>query len=212
MEARHELGLPERAPIILYVGGVDKIKGFWVLIESAPYVLKRFPNAIFLMPLAKIYPSTRLVARMARKILPLIGNGTTDQKLFKTMGRLRISHALKMLPFAEDIVKYIAACDLLVFPSTAPHFARPVIEASAMGKPVVGSNIGGVNELIDDGKTGILVPPCDPSALAEAICRILQDTSLAREMGERGFEMASKRFSAEINMKKITSIYESFSS
>lgn len=208
-EARRELGLPGKAPLVLYAGGTVRIKGFWVLIEAIPHVLAMFPDAQFIMPSSKICPSQRLAARIGRKILPLVGSGSPSQKLFNTIDRLGIRHAVKMLPFAKDIVKYMAACDLLVFPATTPHFARPVIEASAMAKPVVGSDIGGMKELIEDGKTGILVPPCDPPALADAICQILGNSSLSREMGEQGFQFATQRFSATANIKKIVKIYES---
>ena len=208
MKARKDLGLSETAPQVLYLGAAQLIKGFFVLIEAIPLVLRRYPEVRFIMPSAKIYPSNRLIARTARKILPMVGTGTAGQRLFKRMAKLGISHAVEMLPFSKDVVRYIAASDVLVFPSTAPHFARPVIEASAMAKPVVGSNIGGVNELIDEGKTGLLIPPCNPSALSDAICRILEDPVLAQKMGEEGYEMARQRFCAEKNIMKAQEIYE----
>ena len=80
---------------------------------------------------------------------------------------------VRLLPFRPDPERLNAAADLVVFPSTLPHFARPVIEAGAMAVPVVASRLGGVEELVEDGMTGILVPPGDPAALGDAIARVL---------------------------------------
>jgi glycosyltransferase involved in cell wall biosynthesis len=105
-------------------------------------------------------------------------------------------------------VPLIAAADVVVFPSTVPHFARPVIEAGAMAKPVVASNMDGVKELVQNNLTGILVEPNDPRALADALMKVLSDKHLAETMGEAGYLQAKEKFSAEKNCKQIMDIYD----
>ena len=77
-----------------------------------------------------------------------------------------------------------------------------------MAKPVVASDLGGPRELVVDGETGMLVPPSDPKALAEAIIRILDDDNLARRMGEAGYQQARLLFDAEVNAQRTFEVYE----
>ncbi len=78
----------------------------------------------------------------------------------------------------------------------------------AAGKPVIGTNVGGIPEIIEDGVTGLLVPPYSPDKLAEAIITILQNPSLAQQMGEAGRQRVGERFSVEQHVARIKEIYE----
>lgn len=91
--------------------------------------------------------------------------------------------------------------------TTGEPFGQVIIEGMAAGKPVVATNGGGVPEIVEDGKTGLLVPMRDPSAMAEAICRLLSDPSLARKMGQRGWERVANHFTAEQTARKVESVY-----
>ncbi|MDP7259301.1 MAG: glycosyltransferase, partial [Anaerolineales bacterium] len=95
-----------------------------------------------------------------------------------------------------------------VFPSVVPHFARPVIEAGAMAKPVVASDLGGPRELVRHDETGLLIPPNDPRKLAEAIIAILSDPARAQAMGVAGYRRARELFDARKNAVRTFSIYE----
>lgn len=77
-----------------------------------------------------------------------------------------------------------------------------------MTKPVVASRIGGVEELVVDGKTGLLVSPGDATTLAQAIMNVLQDEDLARRLGEAGYQQARRRFDAERNTRQTQEVYE----
>jgi len=108
----------------------------------------------------------------------------------------------------QDIPGILAGMDLVIFPSTVPHFGRPIIEAGAMAKPVVASDLDGPRELVVDGETGLLVPAKNPKALAEAIIEILSDEQLAPRMGEAGYHRARRLFNREINARQTFEVYE----
>jgi glycosyltransferase involved in cell wall biosynthesis len=112
-----------------------------------------------------------------------------------------------LLPFAPNVFDYFACCDVVVFPSVEPHFARPVIEAAAMSRPVVASDIGGVRELVENGKTGLLVPPNKKVLLASAIISILDNPKVANQFGLFGKERAVELYSATKNVKMIARMY-----
>lgn len=206
--ARSQLGFSPDTPLVLFVGGTTAIKGFAVLIEAVSAVKARFPKVVFAMPGAAIYPSRSWPARAARATLPLLGWGTAGQRVMNRIAQLGIGESVQMLPFAKNIVPWLAACDLLVFPSIEPHFARPVIEAGAMSRPVVGSDIGGVRELVVHGETGLLSPPGDTVRLAEAILAVLGDGEQARYMGEAGRKRASALYNLEKNIMDVCECYQ----
>jgi glycosyltransferase involved in cell wall biosynthesis len=108
----------------------------------------------------------------------------------------------------RDIPALLAASACLVFPSSVPHFARPVIEAAAMGVPSVASDLGGPRELIVDGETGLLVPPNDPATLAEAVTGLLRDPARAAALGEAAYQRALRLFDAQANAAATFAVYD----
>lgn len=205
---RSELNIPVDAKVILFFGGMSRLKGAHVLLSALDIAAKNRQNlwAIFAGAIRPM--SQSLIARAGRVVLPLVGKPTERQDFYRRLGRNRMRDRIVLLPFRHDPERLIAGSDLVVFPSTESHFARPVIEAGAMAKPVVASKIGGVEELIEDGRTGFLVPPNEPHALADAITRIIDDSLLAAKMGEAGYKRAIVNYNAEINAAKIMGIYE----
>jgi glycosyltransferase involved in cell wall biosynthesis len=112
------------------------------------------------------------------------------------------------VPFRKDTPNIIASSDIIVFPSVVPHFARSVIEAAAMGKPSIASNIGGPAELIVNGETGLFVPPKNSKALANAIKYLAEDEFLRFSMGQEAYELAKKKYDSKINAQKVFQVYE----
>ena len=96
--------------------------------------------------------------------------------------------------FVRNIEQWIAAADVVCVPHTRPHFSRTIAEAGAMKKPVVGSRVGGIEEVVDDGASGFLVPPRDEAALAMQVAKLLSEDGLAAELGARGYELAVERY------------------
>ncbi|MCD6298048.1 MAG: glycosyltransferase family 4 protein [Deltaproteobacteria bacterium] len=205
---RSELSIPIDAKVILFFGGMSRLKGAHVLLSALDIAAKNCRNLWAIFAGAIRPKSQSFIARVGRVVLPVIGKPTERQDFYRKLGRNRLRDRIVLLPFRHDPERLLAGSDLVVFPSTEPHFARPVIEAGAMAKPVVASKIGGVEELVEDGRTGFLVPPNEPNALADAIVRLIGDKWLAANMGEAGYKRALANYNADINAAKIMSIYE----
>lgn len=205
---RRELGLAPDSQVVLFLGGLGAIKGIHPFLEAMRLERARNQRIVALIGGGVSASSTNWVARLARIILPLVGRPTIRQRVMAFMERNQMSGYVHLMPFRQDVELLLAASDLLVFPSIAPHFGRPVIEAGAMGKPVVASRIGGVEELVEDGKTGILVPPGTTTALADAMHRILTDPVAAAIMGDNGYGRARLLYNSDINAETTIAIYD----
>ena len=205
--ARADLGIASDAKVILHLGGVSRIKGTVELVQAMVAVKLRVPQAVVVIA-GNGPPSSHrgpLLARIASRL----GYVRYGELVRRTVERTGLHNSVQFLPFRDDAERLIAASDVIVFPSTVPHFARPIMEAGAMAKPVVASRIGGVEEVVRDGETGLLVPPGDVDSLAEAILRVLLDTDLARSLGVAGYHQAFRLFNAETNVHQTMQVYES---
>jgi glycosyltransferase involved in cell wall biosynthesis len=205
---RNEFGIAPNAPVVLFMGGISAIKGVFPLLEALALVRREIPDVRCLMAGAAEPMSTSLPARVARRLLPLVGSGTHSQRVAGTIRRLDLEEVCIRIPFHVDTPGLLAASDLLAFPAVSPHFPRPVVEAAAMKKPVVASRLPGAVELIDDGRSGLLTTAGDPQQLAEAILRLLRDPELRIAMGGAGYTLARERHDAGRQVKRIMNIYE----
>jgi glycosyltransferase involved in cell wall biosynthesis len=202
--------VPKSDITILFLGGVARIKGGLYLIKAINTLMTKYPdkNIVLLFP-GSIYTSPKyLVYNLAKKILPLFGQGTYSQKIEREILRSPKPVNFIKLPFFKDVPKLLSLTDVLVFPSIRPHFARPVIEAGAMRKPVIGSDLDGVRELIDDGKNGFLVRPKSSEQIAKRLEIFLLDPSKADDMGAFGHSIATEKYQAKNNILKIISTYK----
>ncbi len=111
--------------------------------------------------------------------------------------------------YREDIPKIIAATDVLVLPSLGESFGRVIIEAMAMGRPVVATDAGGVPEIIRSNHTGILVEIANADAIAEAVVRLLNDEELSKKIGQAGLRRVQEKFTIEKHVHEIQRVYES---
>ncbi len=207
-DARQRLGIPHEARVVLYLGGLSEIKGVFPLLKALRLARERCPDLVCLMPGSSYIPSGRLASRVARRILPVFGSGTIAQRFDRLVSSLRLEGSCIRLPYQTEVAPLIAASDVLVFPSIQPHFARPIIEASAMAKPSIGSDLDGVRELVDHERTGLLVPPGSVTALAGAILALLTDADRARRMGEAAYLRARDQYDARRQMQRIMSVYD----
>jgi glycosyltransferase involved in cell wall biosynthesis len=117
------------------------------------------------------------------KIL-VVGGGPLEGALRKDAQKLGLERFFVMLGERPDAHALCSLFDVFVLPSLWEGLPLALLEAAAMGKPIVATDIDGVREVIQDGQTGILVPPGDPEKLAQAVLRLLQNKDLAHKLGE----------------------------
>jgi glycosyltransferase involved in cell wall biosynthesis len=162
-------------------------KGFEYLIEAIPTITKTFPKA---------------------KIL-IVGDGPLSERLEALSEELRVRDNVIFAGFRSDIKEILSAIDILVIPSLLEGFPMITLEAMAMAKPIVATNIDGITEQITDEVNGILVPPKNPSALAKAstVIRVLNDKELAMSMGLAAREKVEQEFSVEKMVAETEKVY-----
>jgi glycosyltransferase involved in cell wall biosynthesis len=119
-----------------------------------------------------------------------------------------MAEAVTFTGVRADVPKILAALDLFVLPSLWEGMPNAVLEAMAAGLPVVATAVGGTPEVVMDGVTGLLVPPQDPSALAQAIERLLRDPDLRRTMGRAGRRRVEQHFDVRETVRQVEDLYE----
>jgi glycosyltransferase involved in cell wall biosynthesis len=118
-------------------------------------------------------------------------------------------HAVVCLPFTTDVAPLYRLLDAALLPSRMEGFSQSLLEAMALGKPVIASAAGGNPELVTDGVDGLLVPPLDPAAWAAALERVLADAALATRLGEAARRTARERFSLQRTVSRTLELYRS---
>jgi glycosyltransferase involved in cell wall biosynthesis len=121
---------------------------------------------------------------------------------------LKLGPAVRPLPFTRDIRALLAEVDFVLFPALSAHFPRPVIEAAALGKPAVGTAVGGVDECIVPGESGILCDPGDAASLADALERLIRDPDLRRSLGAGAYERAVAVHSLSAQHRAVAALYQ----
>lgn len=199
---------PDRLPTVVFFGGLSRIKGARELVLAYPLVREAVGPVKFLLVGAAGAAAVAGGMGRVRKFGEMIAGQKGYAEQVRDMVAANRDHGVVLGGVVEDVPSLLAVSDLVVFPATAPHFARPVIEAAAMGLPVVASDLEGPRELVRQGHTGLLVEAGNHAALAQAIITLLTDPDLARRFGNAGYEMARAKFDAQSNSRKILRLYE----
>ncbi len=186
LEVRRELGLKNDVPVIGAIGRLVWQKGFEYLIRAAPEVLKKCPEARFL----------------------IVGEGPLKNKLILTGEKLNVADRIIYTGFRNDIKEILTSIDVLAMPSLLEGLPMVLLEAMAMAKPIVATRIDGVTEVLENSKTGLLVPAKNSHALAEAIVGILNDQAKANFFGQNAKEAAKEKFSVKKMVEQIELAYE----
>lgn len=122
---------------------------------------------------------------------------------------LKLEEVVEWVGIRQDLAALMASMDLVTAPSTYPEsFGRTVIEAQAVGRPVVASRIGALVEVIDDGKTGLLVPPKDPDALADAMERLIREAPLRTQCIEAGRKRVEAEWNVDRMVERTLAVYD----
>lgn len=168
-------------PIVLTVARLEKQKGHTYLLKAASDI----PGTLFVF----------------------VGDGPERANLENETRELSLTDRVIFLGNRNDIPALLRGCDLFVLPSLFEGLPLSIMEAMAAGKPVIASDIGGVDELVTNGKTGYLAPPGDPTALAAAIKKIVSNPQLSQKIASAGKTLVFSEFSADQMLKGITEIY-----
>ena len=182
---RAALSLHPDEPIVGSVGRLDRVKGYDQLVEASVLVLQERPDAWFVVA----------------------GDGDERRTLENQAHRLGVAERWRFLGWQEDLEPLYHSFDLSVLPSRNEGMGRAAVEALACGRPVVATAVGGVPSVVEDGVTGLLVPPEDPQALARAILQLLEDETARRRMGEAGPQWVRERFSCQAMLDGIEHVY-----
>jgi len=183
--ARARLGVEAQAYLVAGFGRLVPIKGFDLLVEALP----RLRAAV---------PSARLL---------LVGDGPERAALERRATALGVADRLHVTGVVRDVVTSLAAADVVAAPSRNEGMGRALVEAMALGIPVVGAAVGGIPAVIVDGECGRLVPPEDPAALARALMELGRDEPLRRKLGEAAIDRA-EAFSTAVADAKMCAVYE----
>lgn len=187
----------------LYLGGAAYIKGFYTLVDSLKYL-----DEDIIVYFGGNY-STQHVAGL-KGILKKILNKVSSKRRKREVAlkEMRFSKTAIEIGLIPNVDKYLDEMCCLISPFSTPHFSRPVIESHLHRKPVIGSDVQGMDEIVLHNINGIIVPVNNPLKLAEAINYLCNNPSIAQSMGEAGFKTAFKLFSP-INIEQFSRIYES---
>ncbi len=142
--------------------------------------------------------------RHCRLALDVIGDGSERQRLETLTQSLQLCDQIRFHGIRDDIPAVLAQASMFVLPSVTEGISLTLLEAMATGLPVVACDVGGNPEVVADGQTGILVPPRDPAAIAEAIQRLNDDPQLVRRLGNQG----RARVEAKFCVRKMVHAYE----
>ena len=149
-----------------------------------------------------------LASEFKRARFLIVGDGPLRGALEARAAQLGLGGSTRFVGYQSEVVPWLAAMDALVLPSTAKEgFARTLIEAGAMAKPCVASPVGGNDEALLDGQTGLLVPTHDVGALTQAVRQLLGDAELRRTMGEAARARVQDNFSVQSMVEKTEAVY-----
>jgi glycosyltransferase involved in cell wall biosynthesis len=183
---RDEYGMEPGSQIVGVVARLEPEKGHQTLIEAWPDVLRECPDAYLL----------------------IVGEGSRRDFLEGWAAAHKVAHRVIFTGRRDDVPAVTAALDVAVLPSWREAQGLSILEAMALSRPVVASDVGGIPEMIEDGVTGLLVEHDHPRALAAAIVRLLTDHALADTIARAGHDLVHERFCVELMVKAIEEIYD----
>jgi glycosyltransferase involved in cell wall biosynthesis len=183
----HEaLWLPHGAPIVGNVAALVPHKGQRHLIEAAHLVVQEIPDARFV----------------------ILGEGELREHLERLVKEFHLEKHVLLPGFRTDVLGCIKAFDVFVMSSITEGLGTSLLDAMACSRPIVATRAGGIPEVVDDGRTGLLVPPRDHHAMAAAILRLLKNVDERRRMGEAGLARLRERFTLEKMVAGTAAVYE----
>lgn len=183
---RRRVGVDVTTPLIGMVGRFAPVKDHATFLRAAAVVRRELPHARFL----------------------LVGDGPLKEEMSRLSRALGLKEHVHMWESQSDIAAVFAALDVVVVSSRYEGCCNVILEAMAMGKPVVATAVGGNPELVGHEQTGLLVPPADPMPLAEAIARLVRDPRRAHAMGQAARRRVEERFGLSRMVHQTQRLYD----
>jgi glycosyltransferase involved in cell wall biosynthesis len=172
-------------PVVGFVGRHAPVKGVHYLLEAVPEILRRRKETLFIF----------------------VGDGELRERLETRAAELGVAGSVLFPGLLADTSEIYPLFDVLVVPSLNEGMGRVIVEAMAGGTAVIATDVGGIPELVQHGRTGLLIPPKDPSAIARAVEQLLSDEPLRRALVGRAEEFINPDFDLSEMINKIETIY-----
>jgi glycosyltransferase involved in cell wall biosynthesis len=183
--ARRELGVEGDELVLLQVARLDYLKDHATALRTVAAVIPRWPGV-------------RLV---------LVGTGPEQGAIEQLVREYKLEGHVRLLGLRTDVPRLLAGADLFLLTSISEGIPLTVIEAMAAGLPVVSTGVGGVPEVVEQGRTGLLAAAGDHATLAVRICELAANTSVRQDMGRRGRERARALFSERLMHDRYDRLY-----
>jgi glycosyltransferase involved in cell wall biosynthesis len=177
--------LPHHAPVVGNVAALVPHKGQRYLVDAAHLVVQAIPDARFV----------------------ILGEGELREHLEKQVREHHLEKHVLLPGFRTDVLGCIKGFDLFAMSSVTEGLGTSLLDAMACGRPIVATRAGGIPEIVEDGVNGLLVPPRDAHALADAIVRALSDQELRQRLGTAGFDRVRARFTVDRMVAETAAVY-----
>lgn len=173
---------------LLFVGRLEKMKGVEFLIQAISFIIKVFPQTT----------------------LTIVGNGPNKTDLINLTKKIQLEEYIQFIGWVEnkDLDTYYEKASIVVVPSTSTEgFGIVILEAMSVGRPVIGTNVGGIPEIIDDGVNGYLVEPENPEQIAEKVIKLFLEEDSLKDFGRKARKKAEE-FNIEKYVDDLEKVYE----
>jgi glycosyltransferase involved in cell wall biosynthesis len=184
-QMRDALGFEEKDPVLIMVARFHPGKGHRVLLEAMRQLLNQ-------------YPALKLI---------FVGEGDGETEVRSLCEGFGLAHSVRFAGYQPDVSGWLRAADINVLPSYYEGFPLTVLEAMASGLPTVATQVGGIPEAIEDGRSGILVPPGNAQKLADALSALLRDAERRKQMGDAACARVSRHFSLKKQVQDTEKMY-----
>jgi glycosyltransferase involved in cell wall biosynthesis len=175
-----------KTPLLACAGRLVPEKGYNFLIEALETIKHNYPSVYLL----------------------IIGDGEMKNTLETQVTRLNLQNHIQFLGLRQDVACLLNQADMVIVPSLYESFGLVILEALALKKPVIASAVNGIPAIIEDGRTGLLVPPADPSALGQAIIKLADNPLRMQQLGESGYQKLHAVFTKQHMISHIEQLYQ----